>query len=83
MGGLTGLVERAGLVGQAQEAGWASLLSLLFFSIYKKNRKEKEEKEKVGVESGHGDKFFRTRKNMLVPRKIERGMIERFKFKHI
>ena len=59
------------------------LLPLLYFLKIENKSRKKGEERKVEIEFWARGLFSRTRKNMLVPRKIERGMIERFKFKLI
>ena len=57
-------------------------LALSHKRIIKQNKEKKEKKERLGEKRRKGI-FSPDSQNMLVPRKIERGMIERFKFKLI
>ena len=65
------------------QLGLNGLLGTLSPTQKKKNRDKEEKKERIGDDIGRADSFPGLTKNMLVPRKIEKAVIERFKFKLI
>ena len=81
LGGLweAGPVEKEVARGLAGQLGWALSLT----NLYQKRNRERKRKRGLGKDYAQVDNFPGLTKNESDPRKIERGMIERFKFKLI